>query len=170
MSLEDKYVLTNLALNQLQLASAEMQEFRARVPFTSWEVAHALGAFTLWASWMRGPDAERASADVSMSARRAALMYVNNHLNPGEVARLRNSGVDVDPATEVVWGANNADHDAWHVSFTRALILLCRGIAHRAARNEDPVVLHLLYNVPIATLWEILEILKGAADEAPALA
>jgi len=138
---------------ELAASAMKMQGFRTWRPFSDYEIAHGFAAFVRLILNVRKPGGEALLQDPSMAAREAALQHVRFDIAETALAdQMRTAGVPFDAAREVAWGYARAEHSAWNGSVTRAVVLLCRGLAYRLVEGH-PGCEALAYRSTTADLY-----------------
>lgn len=129
---------------EVEATSDKMSVYRPNQPFSKMEQSLGLWAFANWLflGEQVSQDGERYQ-DYLMrdndTARFAALSFVDKKLDgfddSGLIEHIHKEFPKFDSVQEIEWGFQKADHTEWEVSLTRAIILLCRGLAYRYTGN-----------------------------------
>lgn len=131
---------------EVEHASRYMEDYRPGKPFTLLEQSLGLMAFANWLRFGKPADLLDASL-VSHSARSVAVQFVEEVLSEhSTVNAIRAQVPAFDPRKEVLWARHKAHHPDWQASITRAVVMLCRGLAYRytGALDTRSELLHQL--------------------------
>jgi hypothetical protein len=125
---------SNIIRSAVREAAGHMQVHRRGQPFVDAELALGLAAFVFWLE--RGLAAAEAGqrefmATPNESARNMAIVFAEVILaGPAATRAIRRRFPDFDHQAEQLQALQNSSQGPWMASLTRAIILVCRGLAY----------------------------------------
>jgi len=121
--------------NELELASVKMQSYRPERIFTNLEKILSLMAFSQWLKYgeiaIDNGIEEYHFGSPNVSGRKIAVTFVYKVLSEPEIlSKIKEFNPNFDPVQELDWSRQRLNHEEWNNCLTRAIIILCRGLAY----------------------------------------